>query len=204
MMRVIGGALPSAVYTGTGVISATATVFTFPTWPISTAASSRYLVICVLSQGSLQVSVTVNGVAATHLSSFGPDFWGIAQPAGTTASIQVTMSANVANIVTIATWALYNLSSTTPYAVATSTANPAVLDLNVRNRGIILAESYSGVNGASFTWTGVTADYVQTSSINNMPRSGAHVAALSAGTPATVRCAYSASSFPRAVALSWR
>lgn len=204
MGHIIGGKIPSCVYTYTNVINATASSFTFNSVPVSTESAKRYVVVGALTQGSIQTGCKINGAAATSVSSFGPNFYILSVPTGTTATITITMSASVASIITIAVWALYDITSATPYASSTSVANPAVLDLNIPNRGVVIAESFSGVNGASFTWTGPLVDFSQTSSINNLTRSGAHQAVTAAGTPMTVRCAYSAAASPRAVALSWR
>lgn len=202
--RIIGGKLPSIAYQTTAVINATASSFTFAAQAIGTASGRRRVIVGVAHSGSTITGVTVGGITATLLSSFVPSLYIASVPTGTTANIVVTQSVSTASTVTITVWSVYDLRSATAVDIGTSTASPAVLDLDVSPRGIVVALAASGSSGASYTWTGITSDYSQTSGVNNIPRSGSHVVATTGSAPRTVRCTYSASSSPRAVAVSLR
>lgn len=201
----MGGVLPSVVYTGTQNSHANTNTFTFASVAIGTASSRRYCVFAVQGIGSLITGVTVNGVAQTSVLSNNPNFYVVNITTGTTASVVVTMSVSTTQDVAVTAWAMYNIRSATPQATVTSNGvNPAALSLNVPNRGIVIGLAYSGNNGATYTWSGATLDFQQTSGVSNIPRSGASVAVTSAGSPRAVTCTYSASASPRAGALSFR
>lgn len=202
-MRVIGGAIPSVSYRTTAVINATASVFTFNGQDIGTASSKRY-VVCAYRGTGIVSSVTIGGVTATALSTFGPNFYIALVPTGTTATVVVTVTVSLAHTITIALWAVYNISSPAAQAVTTSTASPAALSLDVPARGIVIAEACGG-NNSGGTWAGATEDFDQTSSVNNIPRTGASIAVTSAGSPRTVTCTYGGvPASPRAVSISLR
>lgn len=204
--RIIGGALPSVTYHSNSVINATSNTFTFASQSIGTEGSRRYVVVAVMNIGSTVTGVTIGGITATNVtgSAFDPTFYMALVPTGTTATVVVTQSASVASTVSITVWSVRNIRSATAVATSTSTASPANLDLNASSNGVVIALAYSGSNGATYSWTGLTEDYEQTSGINNVPRSGSHIDRASAETPRTVRCTYSASASPRAAAISLR
>lgn len=196
----IGGALlPTCSYTYTSVINATASTFTFGSASIGTASAKRYVVVGLLHLGSTPVSVTCNGVAMTALVGSSPTLYVSAAPVttGTTASIVFTQAVSTSSVVTITVWAVYNIRSNVAYSTANSTASPAALSLNVPPRTVVIGFATSFTNGANYTWTGITEDFEQTSSVNNMPRSGAHEIVMSGSFPLTVSCSYSASAVGR-------
>jgi len=204
--RIIGGKPPSCTYQGTGIGNGTVTTYPFPAFPIGTAGSRRYVIVCVMANGATVTGVKINSVSATQLSGsvFNPTFYGMLVTTGTTANIDVTVATATATNMSMTVWSVYDIMSLTPVATSTSTASPAVLDLNTRTRGVVMALAHPGMTaGVTFTWTGVTSDYTQTSATNNVPRNGAH-ALVAAGSPLTVRCAYSSTSSPRAAAISMR
>ena len=204
--RIVGGKLPSCTYQTTAVQNATAASFTFSAVAIGAAGSRRYVVVAVLQAGATVTGVTIGGVTASNAtgSAFDPTFYIALVPTGTTANIVVTQSASVATTMTISVWTVSDIRSATPVAASTSTASPAVLDLTVAARGVVVALAYPGAASVTFTWTGATSDFTQTSTSSNMPRNGAHAVAVGAGAPRTLRCSYSTASSPRAAAISLR
>jgi hypothetical protein len=202
-MRVIGGAIPSVSYRTTAAVSASGSSFTFTSQDIGTASAKRY-VVCAYRGTGIVSSVTIGGVTATALSTFGPNFYIAAVPTGTTANVVVNVTVNTSHVITIALWAVYNISSPAAQAVTTSTASPAALSLNVPSRGIVIAEACGG-NNSGGTWSGATEDFDQTSSVNDIPRTGASIAATTPGAPRTVTCTYGGvPASPRAVSISLR
>ena len=196
-IRIIGGAIPSIVYASTAAQTATAQVFTFSAQAAGVAKASRYLLVGVLASAG-SASVKIDGVTMTALLA--GEAYILAVPTGDTVTVTVTQTISTTQTVTITVTALYDIRSSTPYASSTSGASPAVLDLNVAGRGIIWAQANAGT-AATCTWTGLNEDLDTTSSLT---RSVATVAVTGSEAPRTVRCAYTASSFPRAIAFSWR
>ena len=201
-VRVIGGTIPTAFYTYTSVQNASAAAFTFSA-STGTASTRKTIAVFVRVNGVIS-SVVINGVAIAPASTFGPSLYIAAAPTGTTATVTVNMSAVLAYTCTVTVFAVYDLASIVPLGLTTSVASPAVLDITVPNRGVVLALACSGNSGATYTWTGLTRDFQQVSGASDIPRSGAHIAVVAAGAPLVVRCAYSAILSPRAVAVSLR
>ena len=204
MMRILGGSKPpTGFYTATSVQNANASTFNFAGTNIGAESARRHVIVAYRGTGIVS-SCIIGGVTATALSTFGPNFYIAAVPTGTTATITINVTVALAHTITITVWAAYDLRSATAVAVATSTASPAVLDLTVPNRGLVFGLACGG-NTAGVTWTGATEDVDQTSTVNNIPRSGAHEAVTVAGAPRVVRATYGGvPASPRAVAISLR
>lgn len=196
-LRIIGGAIPSIAYASTAAQSATAQVFTFNAQAAGTAKSTRYLLVGVLATAGSS-SVQINGVTMTALLA--GEAYMLAVPTGDTVTVTVTQTISTFQTVTITVTAIYDIRSSTATASSTSNASPAVLDLNVSARGVIWAQANAGT-AATATWTGLNEDLDTSSSLT---RSVATVAVINSEAPRTVRCAYTASSAPRAIAFSWR
>ena len=210
MIRIIGNAPPVPVYCGTAYASAVATTFNFAGQSISDADSSRFVLVAVTGSGSIINSCTIGGVAGARLDDgdavgTNAKMYGAVVPTGTTATISVVMSASVSNAVSITTWAVYNLNSTTPRDQSSSLSDPAVLDLDVRARGVAFVIATSNLNAATYTISGFTADLTVTTAVGNWPRVAGHVISAAGGTPVALGVNYSSSAGgPRAVAISLR
>lgn len=202
-IQIVGGAIPSIAYTYTAVQTANTATFTFAGAAIGTAKSTRRVVVGLRGNGA-PIGVTINGITATELTSFGPNVFIAAVPLLTTATIVVSMFSSTTQTISISVAAVYDIRSTTPFSSSTSVASPAVLDLNTASRGVIFAMSASGITGGTgCTWTGATEN-LDVVAAGDIARSIATVALLASETPRTVRCAYNLISSPRAVAFSWR
>lgn len=201
-MRIIGGAVPSVVYTDTKLASGTAATFTFTGVALGTPKTRRRIVIATATVGSTPVSLTIDGVAMTSVSAFRPLTFYKDWPSGTTATIVFTQSLSTSSFVTITVWAVYDLGQSGPYDVATSTSATADLSLNVPARGVVTALAAYGNNATGYSWSGLMRDYQQTSSVNNVARSGASIVSVAGGSPLSITCTMTGS--PRSSAVSWR
>jgi hypothetical protein len=158
---------PSLYYTSTPKLGPDSTAdagFTniFNNVDIGVARSDRYVVCCVAEAGAPRnfVSGTINGVALSLIGSEAnnPHIWllGAAVPTGTSVTVVVTGHNEINHA--LITWSLYDLESTTPTDFTLSEGvDPAVLDLDVLNGGVVLAAAcLNGTTSASFSWTGAT------------------------------------------------
>lgn len=202
-MRIIGGSRPSVVYVP---LSEQRTISSTVTFNVDMGAdgSRRFLVFQLAMLGlSTLTSVKVNGSVVTVISAVA-QFYGVLLPTGSTATITVTNSGSGVTVYSILGWQVRGVNSIVPTDDATSTASPGVVSVDVRNRGIVLASAYANT-GATYTWTGVTSDFSNTSGTNNIPRSGASIAVTSPGNPRTVSVSYGGSPAARvAYAISLR
>lgn len=147
---------------------------TFSGFNIGTASSGRYVVVTVSTGSSAATaisSITVAGQSCTVVTSVknggsNGSFTAIAitnapVTSGTTADIAVTMNSN-AQALSIGTFAVTGLASTTPTATATTTTNNGTMTVVVPAKGGIIAVSgssgYFGTGGAA-SWTGITQRY---------------------------------------------
>lgn len=201
-MRIIGGAVPSVVYTDTKLASGTATTFTFTGVNLGTPKTRRRIVVATASLGSTPLGLTIDGVAMTSVSAFTPLTFYKDWPSGSTATMVFTQSLSTSSFVSITVWALYDLGQSGPYDVATSTSATADLSLDVPARGVVTALAAYGNNATSYTWSGLTQDYQQTSSGSNIARSGASIVSVAGGSPLSITCTMTGS--PRSSAVSWR
>lgn len=169
-----GGTDPATkVYNGNTSSSSTTSPVSVASVPIGTASATR-LVVCAVYWSTAGVartlnSATIGGVAATiHVQK--RDTSTITNVAiisatvttGTTATVALTFSGNIAIGVEIESYSLDNLISTTPTATAsnaTSSATSVSTTINVPAAGIMIAGQFAGANTAqTFTSTGAAMD----------------------------------------------
>lgn len=202
---------PSITFTDSDGSASDLTTYTFTSKSIGTENPTRKVIVSVSSiadaLGSTSISsLTVGGISATvAVSQVSGDggFCGLAiadVPTGTTASVVVTM-ANLQSRMGIGVWAAYDLTSSTPTDTATSTADPASLNLDLVAGDIAVAAVFNNTNGTA-TWTGATERF--DAIIDGAQYSGADFSAVSDEAPRTIECDYSATSRDVGVSAAWR
>lgn len=170
----IGGRIASRVYVATTGQVASATSYTFTSHAIGIAKASRYIVVdahigSALSANRPISAVTIGGnAAAIHRQDNSPvnlntrsGIAGLAVPSGTTATIVVSVSGGTATGCAISVYALYDLTSNTPFAVngsGTQTGTSVSTTLNIPYRGIAIAAITSTSAGTGVSVSGLTAD----------------------------------------------
>jgi hypothetical protein len=194
---------PSYVHTTGPAITTDLSEYTFSSVDISDAGN-RIVVVGIMSLRSAAgtanlTSVTIAGVSASVevvSASGGRQICAIATasvPTGTTGDIVVTFDQTMARCV-IAVWAAYDLNSATAVDTASSTADPASLDVDTQTAGLIFAVAYNN-GGGTATWTGITEQFDTTSEAALVTAADATVA--TGETPRTVECDYSSADTER-------
>lgn len=163
---------------------------------IGTAATNRYVVVAVgnvltFGTAAAPTSVTVGGQACTKVADISQG--GSAQPrttlwitnapvtTGTTATVSATASGSCG----MATWAIYGIASTTPYATATVAGSPSSTTIDFQEGGVAIGAVATNSSPGAQTFTGLTKDF--DGSLNSAKRfSGASLSDMSAGTGQTV------------------
>ena len=200
--QVIGSQLPSVAYASTvsGSISGTAT---YAGQNVGVPGGRRFLIVAAVTSGgnvgTIPLSLTCNGAPMTLLAndtktllSNYTSFWGLLVPSGATADFVLTMTNATTAQASLAIWSVKGLRSMTPTAAVASSATPAALSLTVQPHGVVIASAGSAINGTTYTWSGLTRDYVSaTGSATNVARSAASAVSPAGGTPLAVTCTYS-------------
>ncbi len=162
-----GSSPPSYTYNTRSIHTANNATNTFTALDIGAADPTRFVIIGIAvyaaGVGQNVSSVTIGGITATLLAGIrdtGSDarsmFYGALVPTGTTADVIITAAGTWQNCA-VSSYSLYNLTSTTPFATATSQASPCSLNANTTADAIVLAMTMTGVqNGITTTWVGVT------------------------------------------------
>jgi len=145
------------------------TTYTFSSQNLGDADAGRYILVAISARkaGSDPAtinSVTIGGVSATIISQIdGTDQnsnvvgYAIAKvPTGTTGNIVVTFAAGMVRCV-ISAYRITDLSSTTPYDSATSTATDPTGSIDVPAGGFAVANAISNFQG-SVSFSGLTED----------------------------------------------
>lgn len=180
--------------------------------PISTASAKRIVVVghvynaAANPNAQIQINSTTANLAVSLASGgWAAKIWTLPVATGTTCNLKITVPGTFTMQNALGVWAMYDLRSETPTGTASSSADPAPLDLFAKNKGVIIGISTSGVNAATFGWTGATADYTDTTlSITRTPTSGVHALASATGTfPLSLDYSITSAN-ARAVAASWR
>jgi len=178
-------------------------VYTFSSQAVGTAGSNRDVAVCVTLRGNSTspTSVTVGGTnlsqaVSSIASSDVAEIWIGAIPTGTTADVVVTFSASQSRCA-VNTYAIYDLVSTTPSDTATSSADPASLNMDIPSgNSIALGCAYTNTTSDA-TWTGLTEDNDSSDHGGNFAASDAF---SSSETDRTIECDYSSATSPSACA----
>lgn len=160
-------------FIGSVYSSSDLTTYTFSSQSLGIVDATRRIVVAcgraAAGDGTIS-SLTVAGVAATSLIAINNNSSNNASlhiahvPAGTTGDIVVTAASGCTRMA-IGVWAVYNLASETPKATASSTADPAALNVNTDNPGVVIAYVF-GSQSTTVTWTGVTERFDETGEFN--------------------------------------
>lgn len=143
--------------------------YTFTSQNVGTASADRYTLVAVNSEDGATVfgvnSLTVGGDAATEIADYAgasalasSAIYILANPAGTSESVQVTFSEAVTSS-SICIWSVTGLQSATATDTATGGSNNnSVISLNIdlSDYGIGVAGCGGSVDGSAFTWSGFT------------------------------------------------
>lgn len=170
----LGGAVtPLAITYAASSIQVCNPSTTFSAFAIGTASADRYVVVTLSTGSTISTaisSITVAGQACTVVSSAkngaGGTFTAIVitnapVTSGTTANIAITMNNNT-QALSIGTFAVTGLTSTTPTATATTTTNNGVMTVAVAATGGVISIAGSSGNtgtGGAVSWTGITERY---------------------------------------------
>jgi len=162
---------PSVTFADHAVDLTSATTYTFTSRALSTAASSRKIVVAIAGYtGTTTVSsVTVGGVSATlvvqkqvNAASANAELWIAAVPTGTTGTVVVTWGAGRTGC-GIGLYAVYGINPTasnTATASDAATAASITASLNIPATGVAIAVSTSSqAGGVTQSWTNLTKNY---------------------------------------------
>lgn len=213
MLMAMGGIpVPSISWRTSNSSGTDASSYTFSAQDIGTAGSNRHVILGIMSLDSaLGVtgisSVTIGGVSATTQVAINVVGTGsfsaltiAAVPSGATGDIVVNMTTTQARLA-IGVWAAYDLVSPTAVASATSSADPAVLNLNTQIGDIVVACGFNNT-GSTASWTGATERFDTT--VEGANYTGADHTATSAETPRTISLDWSSADRRSAVSAVWR
>lgn len=172
MLRIIGrssvgggGGGKRVEYQGGAHDSVNRTTYTFASQALGDEDGNRYIVVGITDYGVVGdvSSVTINGVSASEIVDDFPSgggytqLWGALVTTGTTGDIVVTKSSTGVEM-SIHTWALYGLTSTTAYdtsAGQTTGAYTATLDIPADGMVVMMvAEVQAGAG--TWAWSGGT------------------------------------------------
>lgn len=152
---------PTVSFRNSGTDATDATSWTYTSFDIGTAAADRFVVVgCWSGRDSPHTTtLTIGGVSATSLvtvtnGNSRATLFGLTVAAGTTATIVSSTSALETRSV-IAVWAVYGLTSTTPVATASGTADPTDLSLAVSEGGCVIGFASDHNSAATCAWTGL-------------------------------------------------
>lgn len=199
-------ALPAATFHALTQNGGSSSSYSFTNQAIGAEHETRCVVVAVFgfNATSLNVnSVTVAGVAATVGRAGGAgnlpvELWIARVPAGTTATIDVVLSA-VSDWCSIAVWSATGIDSLT--ATDTAGDNQGELLIDVKSAGLIFCAS-SSIAGAGSTWTGATERFDL--SVEGKGNSGAdYTAGNVEEVNRAITCA-SADANELAIAVAWR
>src|SRR3990167_2651308 len=147
-----------------------ATIYTFSSQSLGTAAADRYIVVAIAARGLGTTrtisSVTVGGVSATinvqtpNITS-NTSLTGIviaAVPTGTTGDIVITFDAQMLRC-GIGLYRVTNLVSATPTDTDGSTAADPSVTLTTVDGGIAIGVGFTQDTAPQAAWTGATENY---------------------------------------------
>lgn len=196
--------------TGTGS-TATTQSSTLSFGAVAPAGETRYIVVVGSVIGSATInSVTIGGVTATIVAE-GNDanthaFVAIAAvPAGTSGSVQITLSDTSDVDSGLATYRLMNPKSATPFDTASQAAagaNSVTISLDTVAGGGAVGVA-AGLNTATITWTGLTEDFENDVSGSNERCTGAHLSPTTAAAPLSVTAGAASSADLAGASASW-
>jgi hypothetical protein len=164
-----GAAVPILSFRGS-LFSDTINVRTYSTTiDLGPEHPSRLIVVgaaCITAQGESPTACTVDGAAAT-LAVTSPatglitraQLWSVARPTGGSVTVAFNKPGGAdMDAGALGVWAVYNLLSQTPGAVASNHASPSVLDLSVPSNAVIAAVGNRGPAAITWGYLGVTGD----------------------------------------------
>jgi hypothetical protein len=164
-----GAAIPATITLANSAAScASASVCTLTNSAISTASSTRFVIVAIQAIVSTRTitSVTIGGVSASSLydvngTNTKTAYYGLLVPTGTTATIIVNWSGALgANGGAIGVYAAYDLLSTTPIDSQNSTASPGVINMTTQSGGVaIMGGSIFGTSPTDVITGGITRQY---------------------------------------------
>ena len=140
-----------------------------------TASSDRYIcaIVTARNTSTFTTAATIGGIAATSvlelLNSSGSfhraSMFLAAVPSGTSGNIVLSFSVPIIRNM-ISVFALTGIDGPTPYATATSTANPASGTITIPADGLAISGTYNILGGA-YTWSGLTERHDDILNTNN-------------------------------------
>lgn len=210
---IIGGAKPATVvFTDDAADPDVDDAYSF-TVDIGTAHPSRRVIFAVgtfTGLGTTVSGIRFNGSSVTPIITQAQLRLCIVDaPTGATANIGVTYSGVDANGTAVMVWAAYDLKSSTPVDTAQNTLSTgtatADLSVNTKSGGVVVGATWGGANGTNQTWTGLTEDFENSSSIDNFCRSAASANVDHGESPRTITVtSNNTSSVRRAIVASFR
>jgi hypothetical protein len=140
--------------------------YTFNTVDIGDPTADRLVIVAAQSTTTIPTAVTIDGISAvqrvglTNSNTHRLAFWTARVPAGSTATIVLTMSGTAARAY-IQVFAAYGIRYDAPIDFATTQTDNGSIAIDVPGRCIVLAASYTNVvtGGTVATWTGLTELY---------------------------------------------
>ena len=198
--------IPDAVITYINhYTDAASSPYTFTDKPIGTAAANRTVVVGVVAYidgGGVVSGVTIGGITATekavaHGGGADASIWEADVPAGTTATIVVTMT-GTPHRCDIGLWVLRGVGAADD--TATDLTNPLSQSLTVSDGGVALAVSTDNAGSISCSWGG---DFTERYDVLVEPNTYASGADASGGGTKTVSATWTGSGDPALVAVAW-
>lgn len=163
------GSVPLLTYNGYVEDPSTGTsTDTLASAPLGTAASGRFVIaaLAFIKASAASETVTIAGQAAALLpgtkAQFGTSaqfcgLYGVVLASGTSGNVVMTVSSSTCSLLFAAMYSIYGLSNTSPRAVATSSADPLALSLNVPSGGCAIGLAHVN-NRTTIGWSGLTED----------------------------------------------
>jgi uncharacterized protein YbaA (DUF1428 family) len=155
----------SIAYTATAVSTASATVYTFSSQALGTAASDRLIVVSSDNYDGTTSGITVAGVtAAAVVQASGTNsragLWQAAVPSGTTGDIVVTLGAGN-DRQGIGVWAIYGAnSSASDTATDADSSDPLTVSMDCPANGVMIGVGAAHTTGTKgYSWTNLTENF---------------------------------------------
>jgi len=140
-----------------------------------TASSDRYVVVLATGRhtSTFTQTATIGGISATEVATLlnsTANFHRISVfiasvPTGTTGSVVLNFSTSIVRNM-ISVFSVTGIDGLTPFATASSTANPASGTITIPADGIAIAGAYNILGGA-YTWSNLTERHDDALNVNN-------------------------------------
>lgn len=197
LTQMLSSPMPSMSYIGPQNDTVGRTTYTFSV-DIGAAVNNRAVIILVsaaIGSGTVSaVTGTIAGVTFNRLIdlsasvSYGAIIGAVVPASAGSGAQTVSINGGASNLtyMAIASYRCLNISSLTPTATMTSTADPGTGAINMAARGLLFAHARCGNATPMYTWTGINEDFDYTVGATSRTTSGGSYQAGAAETSRSV------------------